>query len=251
MLHTYVMTTRVTEEAISAPATGTSTGISATSRPEAPAVELTGLARRYGSSLVLRGVNLEMARGRTVVLRGANGAGKTTLLKVLATRLRPSRGGGRVFGHDLLREAHEVRRRVAFLPAAGGSYPALNARENLRLAATLYGRPDADLDALLARVGLAEVARPVRTFSTGMKKRLGVARLLLSDADLWLLDEPYGALDEAGCGLIDELLVQSRAEGRTVLIASHQQARAELAADAELALEEGVLRTLRLGVARG
>ena len=128
------------------------------------AIELSGLARRYGAAYVLRNINLKVTSGRTLVLRGGNGAGKTTLLRVLSTRLRPSRGGGRVLGFDLVREGQQIRERVAYLSVFGGAYGALTARENLALAATLYGKR-ADLDGYLERVGLAEVRHQlVRTF---------------------------------------------------------------------------------------
>ena len=208
----------------------------------APAVELSGLARRYGAAYVLRDVNLNVAEGRTLVLRGGNGAGKTTLLRVLSTRLRPSRGGGRVFGFDLVREAHRVRERVAYLNVFGGAYGALTAKENLAFAARLYGQPVEKVDRLLEQVGLG-VARDrlVRTFSSGMKKRLGVARVLLSDADLWLLDEPYAALDEEGQNLIDALLVNAKADGKTVLMASHDLERSARFADRVLDVRGGTL----------
>ena len=208
----------------------------------APAVELSGLARRYGAAYVLRDVNLNVAEGRTLVLRGGNGAGKTTLLRVLSTRLRPSRGGGRVFGFDLVREAHRVRERVAYLNVFGGAYGALTAKENLAFAARLYGQPVEKVDGLLEQVGLG-VARDrlVRTFSSGMKKRLGVARVLLSNADLWLLDEPYAALDEEGQNLIDALLVRAKTDGKTVLMASHDLGRSARFADRVLDVRGGTL----------
>ena len=119
----------------------------------APAVELSGLARRYGAAYVLKNVNLRVSPGRTLVLRGGNGAGKTTLLRVLSTRLRPSRGGGRVLGFDLVKEAPSVRERIAYLSVFGGAYGALTARENLALAAKFYGKSP-DVDSYLEHVGL-------------------------------------------------------------------------------------------------
>lgn len=206
------------------------------------AVELDGLARRYGAAYVLRDVNLNVAEGRTLVLRGGNGAGKTTLLRVLSTRLRPSRGSGRVFGFDLVREAHRVRERVAYLSVFGGAYGALTAKENLVFAARLCGRPVRKVDGLLEQVGLSDARdRLVRTFSSGMKKRLGVARVLLSNADLWLLDEPYAALDEEGQTLIDTLLVDAKADGKTVLMASHDLERSARFADRVLDVRGGTL----------
>lgn len=206
------------------------------------AVELNGLARRYGASYVLTDVDLRVAKGRTLVLRGSNGAGKTTLLRVLSTKLRPSRGSGRVFGFDLVKEAHRVRERVAYLSVFGGAYGALTARENLALSAKLYGQPVGKVDRLLEQVGLSNARdRLVRTFSSGMRKRLAVARVLLSNADLWLLDEPYAALDEEGQSLIDTLLGNAKADGKTVLMASHDLGRSTRFADRVLDVRGGTL----------
>lgn len=193
---------------------------------------------------MLDGLDLEIAAGRVVVLRGANGAGKTTLLRMLATRLRPTRGRGRVFGFDLVTQAAEVRKRVGLLSVLGGNYPVLTARENLRLAMALAGTPDATaITEVLGRVRLEEAAdNLVRTYSSGMKKRLGLARLLLRDPDLWLLDEPYAALDDAGKLLVDEAIRRARDTGRTVLMASHESDREGLAPDAVLELDGGRVR---------
>ena len=209
----------------------------------APAIELRSLYRRYGRDFVLLDLNLMVEPGRVVLLKGANGAGKTTLLRVLATRLRPSRGAGRIFGADLVREAHLARSRVAYLSVLGGHSPTLTARENLGFAAAVYGTPGDEVERVLAAVGLERARdRTVRTFSSGMKKRLGVARLLLAPGDLWLLDEPYAALDEEGKGLIDDLLTDARARGKTVLMASHALERASRFAEAILELDGGRLR---------
>ena len=207
------------------------------------AVSLRALGKRLGRGWVLADLSLEVSAGRLVVLRGANGAGKTTLLRVLATRLRPSRGSAAVFGFDVVREGAEVRRRIGLVSVVGGNYPILTARENLRLAAALGGREGADVGAVLAAAGLLDAAdRLVRTYSSGMKKRLGIARLLLLDPELWLLDEPYAALDEGGKALVDEALRAARARGRTVLMASHEPERSAALADAVLELEGGRLR---------
>ncbi len=212
----------------------------ATERPLA--VRLERVARRFGREQVLRGLSLRLPAGRIVALRGSNGSGKTTLLRLLATRLRPSSGRASVFGRDLVREAAAVRREVAYLAVHGGSYGTLTARENLRLACVLTGAPQDGVDAELARVGLSEHAdRPVRVFSSGMKRRLGLARLALRDAALWLLDEPYASLDEEGRELVDDLLSRARARGRTVLIASHEPERLAGRIDASITIDRGVL----------
>ncbi len=210
------------------------------------AIELHSLARRYGAVCVLRDINLTVSAGKTVVLWGDNGAGKTTLLKVLATKLRPSRGRGSVFGFDLNKEAAQVRKRLAYLNVFGGVYGTLTALENLELAATFYQKPLSreQLVESLAAVGLFEARdKLARTFSSGMKKRLGLARLLLAEAELWLLDEPYAALDESGKGLIDRLLAQAKESGRTVIMASHDLERSLNVADSVLHIEQGRLYT--------
>lgn len=210
-----------------------------------PAIELTGAVRSFGGDAVLNGVSLTVAPGRFVVLRGGNGTGKTTLLRILATRLRLSGGRGRVFGFDLARQGAEIRRRTAYLSVAGGSYPLLTARENLELAARLCGA-DADAGVLLARVGLdAAAGKLVRTFSSGMRKRLALARLLLPGPGLWLLDEPYTTLDEDGRGIVDTLLHDAAARGVAVIMATHEEAREGApTAHATLELAGGVLTVL-------
>lgn len=207
------------------------------------AVELQGAVRRYGRDTVLSGITLSVSQGRFVVIRGGNGSGKTTLLRLLATRLRLSGGSGSVFGYSLERQPAEVRRRVALLSVQGGSYPLLTAAENLELAARMYGLDGADVPALLDRVGLEKAGnRQVRGFSSGMKKRLSLARLLLPGARLWLLDEPFTTLDDDGRALVDSLVHQALADGITVLMATHEPPRdAAAAPDAVLLMQNGVL----------
>lgn len=147
-----------------------------------------------------------------------------------------------MFSFDLVGEAHRVRERVAYLSVFGGAYGALTARENLALSARLYGQSVGKVDGLLEQVGLGATRdKLVRTFSSGMKKRLGVARILLSNADLWLLDEPYAALDEEGQNLIDTLLIAAKADGKTVLMASHDLGRSAHFADRVLDVRGGTL----------
>jgi len=208
-----------------------------------PAIELSGLSRSFGRTEVLGEVNLEVAPGRFLVLRGGNGTGKTTLLRLIATRLQPSGGSGRVFGFDLKRQAHEVRRRTALVSVLGAAYPMLTARENLELSATLYG-VKADVPHMLDRVGLSAAAdRLTRGFSSGMKKRLALARLLLPGSALWLLDEPYSTLDDGGRQLVDELVTEAVERGVTVLMASHEDLRPGAPVpDAELLVADGRLQ---------
>lgn len=210
-----------------------------------PAVELQQLQRRYANNMILKSINLTITQGKIVLLRGNNGSGKTTLLKVLATRLRPSSGSGKVFGFDLIKESHQVRKSLVYLSVFGGHYPALTAFENLKLAAQLYDLEftHAELEGKLEAVGLLGARNKlVRDFSSGMKKRLGLAKVLLSDAELWLLDEPYTALDEEGQKLIDEMLHMARMDGRTILMTSHDIGRSQQLVDSVLWLSDGVLQ---------
>lgn len=214
---------------------------------EVAAVELDDVGRRWGRERVLRDISLRVAPGRLVSLIGSNGSGKTTLLRLLATRLRPSSGRARIFGHDLVREAAAVRRRIGYLSVQSGSYGTLSARENLQLVAALVGADPAAVESALRRVGLELHAdRRVRVFSSGMKRRLGLARLLLTDAELWLLDEPYASLDEDGRVLVDDLLDEAKRDGRTVLVVSHEPERLVGRVDAAIRLEQGRLHTAPL-----
>lgn len=219
---------------------------------DANAVELRGLVRGYGRRAVLKGLDLDLGAGKVVALFGANGAGKTTLLRLLATRLRPSGGHAAVFGHDVVTDAHEVRRRIATLAVFGGAYATLSAREHLRMDAALRERAldERDIATLLERVGLRDASDAlVRTYSSGMRKRLGLARLLAAKAPLWLLDEPHAALDAEGQDLLDDLVAAARDDGVTVLMATHERERSLRLADAGLVLDDGRLRRLDDGVA--
>lgn len=210
------------------------------SQPQA--ISLQGISRSYGRERILNNISLDVSQGRFVVLRGGNGTGKTTLLRVIATRLRLTGGRGQVFGFDLAKQAHEVRRRTVLVTVGGGVYPMLSARENLELSATLYG-VDVDSAALLDRVGLADAgSKLVRSFSSGMKKRLSLARLLLPGSALWLLDEPYSTLDDDGRSLVDELVGEAGRQGITVLMATHEDLRpGSRQPDAELRIAAGAL----------
>lgn len=210
-----------------------------------PAVELDNVTRKLGGTNVVAGVNFVLSEGRLLMLRGANGSGKTTLLRIIAGRLRPTRGTASVFGFDTVKQADEVRKQVGMLTVLGGNYPILTAKENLQLAAQLGVSepvPDERLEQILTDVGLGEAGEKLtRTFSSGMKKRLGLARLILLDPALWLLDEPHAALDSAGKDFIDELVMRAKARGRTIIMASHEDDRVTLEPDATVEMRSGTL----------
>jgi heme exporter protein A len=208
------------------------------------AVEADALCRRYGRRWALVDVSLRVARGAALLVAGRNGSGKSTLLRVLATAIRADRGTGRILGHDLRSHTAQVRACTALLSHASYLYDALTALENLRIAARFLERDTRDtaLLPLLEQVGLADRAHDAPlTFSAGMRKRLALARVLLKDASVVLLDEPYGQLDPPGFRLVDGVVRTLRARGATVLIASHQLARAGALCERGLVLEQGRL----------
>ena len=187
-----------------------------------PVVRADGLGKSFGRAVVLRDVGLTVESGEAVALFGPNGAGKSTLLRLLARLMSPTAGSLAIFGERESTPA--VRRRIGLVAHQSFLYPDLTARENLLFYARMFELSDAAtrVDAWLRRVALAEVeARPVRLFSRGMEQRLALARALLHEPDLVLLDEPWNGLDAAAADWLRGLLLELRAEGRTVVLATH------------------------------
>jgi heme exporter protein A len=209
-----------------------------------PALELEGLARHYGEREALSGVSLELEQGRTLVVFGPNGAGKTTLLRVLATLLRPHAGRVCVLGRSLPQQAWAVRGHVGLLAHEPLLYRELSARENLRFHARLHGVGEARVSELIDAVQMQARARePLRTLSRGMVQRVAVARAVLHDPELLLLDEPYSNLDPAAVELVAPLI--GAASGRTRVICSHDPAGGLAEADVVLGLRAGRQGLLR------
>lgn len=211
---------------------------------EAAALELTGVARRFGQRWALRGVSLRIEPGEAVALVGPNGSGKTTLLRIAATSLRPTRGTGRIFGRDLLQEADAVRGLVGLLGHAAGVYDDLSASENLRFGLSMSGQvaTRARVMHVLERVGLTPVAdERVRGFSAGMRRRLGLARILLRPPRLLLLDEPYASFDADGVGRLNDFVRELKAGGGTALVATHDLDRGTPVLDRVIRLDEGLV----------
>jgi heme exporter protein A len=203
-----------------------------------PALHLDGLARRYGEHEALDGVSLTLEEGRSLVVFGANGAGKSTLLRVLATLLRPTRGSVRVLGRSLPGEAWAVRGRVGLLAHEPLLYRDLSARENLRFHARLHGVAQPRVEQLLELLGLSRrCGEPLRTLSRGMVQRVAVARAVLHEPELLLLDEPRANLDPAASELVDPLI--GAASGRTRVLTSHDPERGLAEADVVLGLRAG------------
>lgn len=204
------------------------------------AINVEGLARRYGGRWALAGVSFHVPPASVMAVGGANGAGKSTLFRVLATAIRPDRGTATIGGFDVERHKQDVRRLVALLAHHNYLYDSLSARENLEVFADHMGGSRREIPALLERVALAGRADDaVATFSAGMRKRLSFARVLLQNPRVVLLDEPYGALDPAGFTLVDTVIDELRNRGITVLMATHQVERASKFANMTMMLEQG------------
>jgi heme exporter protein A len=209
-----------------------------------PAVATHQLARLFGRSAALAGVSLRVETASTIALLGPNGAGKTTLLRILATSLRPSFGRAEVLEIDVAAQPELVRPRVAYLSHATALYDDLTASENLEFAAAMRGIDAGSRAAAraLETVGLSvDARRRVGSFSAGMRRRLALARLMLGEPSLVLLDEPHAALDADGMALVDRLIAGWHAAGATVLVASHQAERVLRLADGWARLDGGLL----------
>lgn len=204
------------------------------------AVDAQNLARRYGRRWAIADVSFRIPQGSVTMLSGRNGSGKSTLLRLLGTAIRPDHGRASILGFDLVQHRADVRRAVALLSHANYLYEALTARENLDVAATHMGAAGGSIPALLERVGLATRAdEAVSTFSAGMRKRVSFARMLLQAPRVALLDEPYAQLDPPGFELVDSVVRELKAQGVTVVMATHQIERTAVIADHSLVLESG------------
>lgn len=190
----------------------------------------------------LRGVTLDVEQGEVVGIMGHNGSGKSTLLRVISTALRPSAGEGWVFGKHLVRDAVEVRSHVGFLAHSPGLYEDLTATENLQFAARMLGVSEGPIPGLLDRVGLGREAKErVRGFSAGMQRRLALARLMLGQAGLLLLDEPYNNFDPQGIELVNEVIQEARRGGGAALVVLHDRRQGERVLDRVVELGRGAV----------
>jgi ABC-type multidrug transport system ATPase subunit len=207
---------------------------------ESPLVEARGLTRRYGPVRALAGVDLVLNRGDILLVLGPNGAGKSTLLRTVAGLLRPTAGTVLVDGRPLSRDDPDARRPIGLLSHQSLLYDELTLLENLVLAATLYdlSDPRGAAMAALAAQNLEQRAgdRP-RSLSRGMQQRAAIARALLHDPSLLLLDEPFTGLDAIAADRLRDLLMAERSDTRAMVIVTHHAAEAW-----ELATRVGVLR---------
>ena len=187
------------------------------------AVGVEGVWKFYGDYPALRNVELSAAPGACLALIGRNGAGKTTLLRTIAGFSRPGKGQVKIFGNSP--RDTDTRRSMGFIGHGISVYDELSALENLMLFGKLYGLPDPAKSAMewLERTGLERVKNGlVREFSRGMRQRLAVARAFLHGPRVLLLDEPFTALDDRAIAVLQRLLREALAEGKTIVMSTHQ-----------------------------
>jgi heme exporter protein A len=207
-------------------------------------IEVKKLIKRFGLKTVLRGVDFHVERGEFVAMLGPNGAGKTTFLRILSTLARPSLGEVKVAGYRLPHEAAQVRARLGVVSHMPLLYGDLTAAENLEFYARMYGITNYQprITEVLELVGLENRRHDlVRTFSRGMQQRLAIGRAVLHDPEVMLFDEPYTGLDQDASSMLDEVLRSVAAQGRTVVMTSHDLARAEDLASRFDILSRGVI----------
>ena len=205
------------------------------------AIDARGLVKAFGDRRALDGVDLRLPRGAFLSIFGPNGAGKTTLLRILSTLSRPTAGKLSMLGADALEDPESLRCRIGLISHKSMVYGDLTARENLELFARLYGvaDPAARARELLGMVELDHRANDAaRTFSRGMTQRLSIARALVNDPELVLLDEPYAGLDPHAVRLFDELIARVR-PGRTFVMVSHDLDKGFSLATHDLILARG------------
>jgi len=207
-------------------------------------IKVKKLVKRFGLKTVLRGLDFEVQPGEFVALLGPNGAGKTTFLRILASLSRPSMGSVEIASYSLPKQAAAVRARLGVVSHMPLIYDDLTAEENLTFYARMYGIENAGtrITEVLEMVGLEARRRDlVRTFSRGMQQRLAIGRAVLHDPDVVLFDEPYTGLDQDASSMLDGVLKTVAKQGRTVVMTSHDLARAEDLATRFDILSRGVI----------
>lgn len=196
--------------------------------PVGPArIEIHGLVKRYNAQPVLKDLSLTVDDQELCVLVGANGAGKTTLLRIIATLIRPD-AGEVLLGGIPLSASPSLRQKIGYVGHQSLFYSDLTASENLRHYARLYhlAEPEAAVRQSIVAAGLTQHQhKPLRTYSRGMQQRLAIARALLHDPAILLLDEPYTGLDQEAAQDLDERLRSLHAPGRAILVAAHRPQR--------------------------
>jgi ABC-2 type transport system ATP-binding protein len=207
-------------------------------------IEAEGLTKRFGTFTAVRGVSLRVESRRILALLGPNGAGKTTTVRMLTSILKPTAGRAAIAGYDTVRDAQQVRRLVGLLTELPGLYGRMDALQYLDFFGKLQGVGRAERtqrsERLLKRFDIWEARhRPIGTYSKGMRQKMALARALIHEPAVIILDEPTSAMDPASAKLVRDQILELRADGRTVIVCTHNLAEAEALADQVAIIKAG------------
>ncbi len=211
-------------------------------------IEVRGVTRRFGEDLVLKEVNLTLQAGRVYGIVGNNGSGKTVLMKCICGFLAPTTGYVRVFGKQVGKDV-DFPEELGVIIESPGFLTNLSGRKNLEILAGIRKKiGERSIRAVMERVGLnPDEKKPVGKYSLGMRQRLGIAQAIMEEPRLLVLDEPFNGLDKNGVAGIRSLLLELKEEGRTILLASHNEEDIRILCDEVYEMDGGVLRIERFG----
>ena len=205
-------------------------------------IEIKKLTKQADNKLILRGVDLSIKKGETVAILGPNGAGKSTLLKVLATLIKPTSGHVLVNGLDLKKNQIEIKKLLGYLPHSSLLYDHYSPLENLVFFGNIYGVKDVEQKAinLVKEVGLSFfLNEPVKNFSRGMIQRIAIARAIVHDPEVLLLDEPHTGLDQGAISILNNVIVSMKEKGATTLMVTHDFKQAAEICDRVIIVKNG------------
>ena len=208
-------------------------------------IQLVDVTKRYDDTIVVDRLSLQINSGEIVGIIGHNGAGKSTTMKMIAGLVEPSSGHVQVMGHDMQKESIRVKQRIGYLPEESSLYEAMTARQYLLFFSELYQMPrykaQQRIDGLLDSLGLADKDKLTGEFSKGMKRKTAIARTLLHDPELLILDEPNSGLDPLTSFFIINYLKTLRSEGKTILLSAHNLFHVETICDRVGIIKNGKL----------
>ncbi|WP_223591441.1 ABC transporter ATP-binding protein [Neobacillus bataviensis] len=205
-------------------------------------IDIKNLTKQADNKLILRGVDLQVKKGETVAILGPNGAGKSTLLKVLATLIKPTSGIVRINGLDLKKNHIEIKKILGYLPHSSLLYDHYSPLENLVFFGNLYGVRDVEQRAmkLVKDVGLSFfLNEPVKNFSRGMIQRIAIARAIVHDPEVLLLDEPHTGLDQGAISILNNVILSMKEKGATTLMVTHDFKQAAEICDRIIIVKNG------------
>lgn len=205
-------------------------------------IEVQKLIKQADNKLILRGVDLSIKKGETVAILGPNGAGKSTLLKVMASLIKPTSGTVKMNGLDLKKDHIKIKKILGYLPHSSLLYDHYSPLENLIFFGNLYGVKDVEKRAveLVKEVGLSFfLNEPVKTFSRGMIQRIAIARAIIHEPDILLLDEPHTGLDQGAISILNNVILKMKEKGTTTLMVTHDFKQAAQICDRVIIVKNG------------